>query len=66
MIQKSKNKWFEDWGNEVAQNQILKYLLLVFAFANSILAISLVCISLKTPVLTSQQANPELILILQY
>lgn len=49
MIQKSKNKWFEVWGNEVAQNQILKYLLLVFAFANSILAISLVRISLKTP-----------------
>ena len=49
MIQKSKQAWFEVWGNEVAQNQILKYLLLVFAFANSVLAISLICVALKSP-----------------
>lgn len=49
MIQKTKQAWFEVWGNEVAQNQILKYLLLMFAFANTVLAVSLVCIFFKAP-----------------
>lgn len=31
MIRKIHRKWFEVWGDEEAQNQILKYLLLVFA-----------------------------------
>lgn len=49
MIQKPKQAWFEVWGNEVAQNQILKYLLLVFAFANSTLTIALICVVFKSP-----------------
>lgn len=47
MIQKTKQAWFEVWGNEMAQNQILKYLLLVFVFTNAVLAVALVCVSLK-------------------
>lgn len=48
MIQKTKQAWFEVWGNEVAQNQILKYFLLVFAFANSVLAVALISVSVKS------------------
>lgn len=49
MIRKAKQAWFEVWGNEVAQNQILKYMLLVFGFANSVCAISLVYLATKAP-----------------
>lgn len=48
MIQKTKKAWFEVWGNEVAQNQILKYLLLVFAFSNSFLTVALIAVSMKS------------------
>ncbi|MDZ4083379.1 MAG: TraE/TraK family type IV conjugative transfer system protein [Bdellovibrionales bacterium] len=51
MIRKAKRAWFEVWGNEKAQNQILKLLLLVFGFANSICAISLVYLATKSPAL---------------
>lgn len=53
MIRKTKQAWFEVWGNEVAQNQILKLLLLVFGFANSICAISLVYLATKAPTLVA-------------
>ncbi len=49
MILKARQKWFEVWGNEVAQNEILKYLLLIFAVANLILAISLTVLALRSP-----------------
>ncbi len=51
MIRKTKQAWFEVWGNEVAQNRILKLLLLVFGFANCICAISLVYLATKSPTL---------------
>ncbi len=49
MIQKARQKWFEVWGNEVAQNEILKYLLLVFCLANLILTVSLTVLALRDP-----------------
>lgn len=53
MIRKTKQAWFEVWGNEVAQNQILKFMLIVFGFANSIGAISLVYLATKAPTLVA-------------
>lgn len=49
MILKARQKWFEVWGNEVAQNEILKYLLLIFCVANLVLTISLTILSLRSP-----------------
>jgi len=49
MILKARQKWFEVWGNEVAQNEILKYLLLIFCVANLVLTISLTVLALRSP-----------------
>ena len=49
MILKARQKWFEVLGNEVAQNEILKYLLLVFCVANLVLTISLTVLALRSP-----------------
>ena len=49
MIQKYHQKWFEVWGNEVAQNAILKYLLLIFCISNLTLTIALTVLSLRNP-----------------
>lgn len=49
MIQRSKQAWFEVWGNEVAQNQILKFLLLIFCFSTLALTTGLVALALRSP-----------------
>ena len=49
MIQRTRQAWFEVWGNEVAQNQFLKYLLIVFGCVNMVLAISLTIVSFRSP-----------------
>jgi len=49
MIQKTKQAWFEVWGNEIAQNKFLKYLLLVLGFINLTLIIGLMALALRTP-----------------
>jgi TraE protein len=49
MIQRVHQKWFEVWGNEVAQNQILKYLLLLSTALNAASVICILFLALRTP-----------------
>lgn len=49
MIHRTKNAWFEVWGNEVAQNQILKFLLLLSGGVIATLAAAVTVLALKSP-----------------
>lgn len=49
MIQKTKQAWFEVWGNEVAQNQILKLFLLLFCGISVALAAGITILALRPP-----------------
>lgn len=49
MIQKTKQAWFEVWGNETAQNQILKYLLIVFGAIIIVLTAAVTALGLRSP-----------------
>jgi hypothetical protein len=51
MIRNVERTWFEVWGNETAQNQILKGLLLVTFALCAIQAIAITCLGLRKPVL---------------
>jgi hypothetical protein len=49
MIQRSKQAWFEVWGNEVAQNRFLKYLVVVLSAVSAVFAIALTLVALRPP-----------------
>jgi hypothetical protein len=62
MIRKIERTWFEIWGTEEAQNQMLKGLL---AFVLSLLAvesISLVCLALRRPVIIAVSSEATKVL----
>lgn len=49
MIQRSKQVWFEVWGNEVAQNRFLKYFVVVLSTLSMVFAIALTIVALRPP-----------------
>ena len=51
MIRKIQRRWFEVWGDEEAQNRILKYLLLLFGIFMTV-QLGIICVlSLKKPLI---------------
>lgn len=53
MIRKIQRRWFEVWGNEEAQNQILKYLLLLFTALLIVQSAVIVALAVRKPLLIS-------------
>lgn len=49
MIRNIKRTWFEVWGEETAQNQTLKALLLFVLALTAVESVSLVCLALRKP-----------------
>lgn len=53
MIRKIQRRWFEVWGDEEAQNRILKYLLLLFAGVSIAQVIVIGGLAFKRPLIVS-------------
>ncbi len=53
MIRKIQRRWFEVWGDEEAQNRLLKYLLLVFALLITVELVTITALAMKKPVIVS-------------
>jgi hypothetical protein len=53
MIRKIQRRWFEVWGDEEAQNRILKYLLLLFAAFCAVELIVITALAFKKPLIVS-------------
>ena len=53
MIRKIQRRWFEVWGDEEAQNRLLKYLLLVFAFLIAVELVTITALAMKKPLIIS-------------
>ncbi len=63
MIRNVERTWFEVWGNETAQNQILKGLLLVTLALCAIQAIAITCLGLRKPVLIAVSSAETRVLV---
>ena len=53
MIRKIQRRWFEVWGDEEAQNRILKYLLLLFTAICTAQLIVIAALAFKKPLIVS-------------
>ena len=49
MIRKIQRQWFEVWGQEEAQNRLLKYLLTVLGGLTALLIVALTIMSIRNP-----------------
>lgn len=57
MIRKIQRRWFEVWGDEEAQNRILKYLLLLFAVMAMCELILVAALAFKRPLVVSVESD---------
>ncbi len=57
MIRKIQRRWFEVWGDEEAQNQILKYLLLLMTVMSVVELILISVLAFKKPLIVSLTAS---------
>lgn len=53
MIRKIQRQWFEVWGDAEAQNNILKYLLLLFTFISTAELVLICVLAFKKPLIIS-------------
>lgn len=57
MIRNIKRRWFEVWGDEEAQNRILKYLLLIFSALMGLELATITVLAMRKPIIISSGAE---------